>query len=96
MQVTIGIEVAYFDFDDVHGSCEFKITNITEDDYEVELSNVVATKIIGEVELDYILTDTELDQLNEEIIWCIQDTNIVRDMQEFDNDFDEDEWRYDA
>ena len=96
MQVTIGIEVAYFDYDDVHGSCEFKITNITEEDYEVELSNVVATKIIGEVELDYILTDTELDQLNEEIIWCIQDTNLVRDMQEFDNDFDEDEWRYDA
>jgi hypothetical protein len=96
MQVTIGIEVAYFDFDDVHGSCEFKITNITEEDYEVELNNVVATKIIGEVELDYILTDTELDQLNEEIIWCIQDTNLVRDMQEFDNDFDEDDWRYDA
>jgi hypothetical protein len=80
----------------VHGSCEFKITNITEEDYEVELSNVVATKIIGEVELDYILTDFELDQLNEEIIWCIQDTNLVRDMQDFDNDFDEDEWRYDA
>jgi hypothetical protein len=96
MQVTIGIEVAYFDFDDVHGSCEFKITNITDESYEVELSNVVATKIIGEVELDYILTDFELDQLNEEIIWCIQDTNLVRDMQDFDNDFDEDEWRYDA
>jgi hypothetical protein len=57
---------------------------------------VAATKIIGEVELDYILTDFELDQLNEEIIWCIQDTNLVRDMQEFDNNFDEDEWRYDA
>jgi len=96
MQVTIGIEVAYFDFDDVHGSCEFKITNITDESYEVELSNVIATKIIGEVELDYILTDFELDQLNEEIIWCIQDTNLVRDMQDFDNGFDEDEWRYDA
>jgi len=96
MQVTIGIEVAYFDFDDVQGNCEFKITNISEESYEVELSNVVATQIIGEVELDYILTDFELDQLNEEIIWCIQDTNLVRDMQEFDNDFDEDEWRYDV
>ena len=96
MQVTIGIEVAYFDFDDVQGNCEFKITNITDESYEVELSNVVATQIIGEVELDYILTDFELDQLNEEIIWCIQDTNLVRDMQDFDNDLDEDEWRYDA
>lgn len=94
MQVTLGIEVAYFDFDDVHGNCEFKITNITDESYEVELSNVVATQVIGEVELDYILTDFELDQLNEEIIWCIQDTNLVRDMQDFDNDFDEDEWRY--
>jgi hypothetical protein len=52
--------------------------------------------VIGEVELDYILTDTELDQLKEEIMWCIQDTNLVRDMQDFDNGFDEDEWRYDA
>jgi len=96
LQVTIGIEVAYFDFDDVHGNCEFKITNITDESYEVEISNVLATQVIGEVELDYILTDTELDQLKEEIMWCIQDTNLVRDMQEFDNDFDEDEWRYDA
>jgi hypothetical protein len=96
MQVTIGIEVAYFDFDDVQGSCEFKITNITDESYDVEITNVLATQIIGEVELDYILTDFELDQLNEEIIWCIQDTNLVRDMQDFDNDFDEDEWRYDA
>lgn len=96
MQVTIDNSTAFFDFDDVHGSCEFKITNITEEDYEVEITNVLATQIIGEVELDYILTDTQLDQLNEEIIWCIQDTNLVRDMQEFDNDFDEDEWRYDA
>jgi len=82
MQVTIGIEVAYFDYDDVHGNCEFKITNITDEDYEVEL--------------DYILTDTELDQLKEEIMWCIQDTNLVRDMQDPMNYFDEDEWRYDA
>ena len=72
MQVTIGIEVAYFDFDDVHGSCEFKITNITEEDYEVEITNVLAIQVVGEVELDYILTDAQLEQLNEEIIWCIQ------------------------
>jgi hypothetical protein len=96
MQVTIGIEVAYFDFDDVQGSCEFKITNITDENYEVEITNVSATQVIGEVELDYILTDFELDQLNEEIIWCIQDTNLVRDMQDFDDGFDEDDWRYDA
>jgi hypothetical protein len=96
MQVTIGIEVAYFDYDDVHGNCEFKITNITDESYEVEISNVLATQVIGEVELDYILTDTELDQLKEEIMWCIQDTNLVRDMQDPMNYFDEDEWRYDA
>ena len=88
--------MAYFEFDDVYGSCEFNITNITEEDYEVELSNILATQVIGEVELDYILTDTQLDQLNEEIIWCIQDTNLVRDMQDFGNDLDEDDWRYDA
>ena len=96
MQVTLENNTAYFDFDEVHGSCEFKITNITDEDYEVELSEIKATQVIGEVELDYILTDMQLDQLNEEIIWCIQDTNLVRDMQDFDNHFDEDEWRYDA
>jgi hypothetical protein len=96
MQVTIENNRAYFDFDEVHGSCEFKITNITDEDYEVELSEIQATQVIGEVELDYILTDMQLDQLNEEIIWCIQDTNMVKDMQDFDNYFDEDEWRYDA
>jgi len=96
MQVTIGHSIAYFDFDDVHGKCEFEITDITDESYEVEISNVVATQVIGEVELDYILTDTELDQLNEEIMWCIQDTNLVRDMQDPMNYFDEDEWRYDA
>jgi hypothetical protein len=96
MQVTLENSTAFFDFDDVHGSCEFNITNITDEDYEVEITNVLATQVIGEVELDYILTDFELDQLNEEIIWCIQDTNMVRDMQDFDNGFDEDDWRYDA
>jgi len=96
MQVTIDNSTAFFEFDEVFGSCEFNITNITEEDYEVELSNILATHVIGEVELDYILTDTQLDQLNEEIIWCIQDTNLVRDMQDFDDDLDEDDWRYDA
>ena len=96
MQVSIENYRAYFDFDEVHGSCEFKITNITDEDYEVDLSEIKATQVIGEVELDYILTDMQLDQLNEHIIWCIQDTNMVRDMQDFDNYFDEDEWRYDA
>ena len=93
MQVSIENYTAYFDFKDVHGSCEFNITNITEEDYEVEITNILATQVVGEVELDYILTDMELNQLNEEIIWCIQDTNLVRDMQDFDNDFDEYDWR---
>lgn len=96
MQVSIENNTAFFDFDEVHGSCEFKITNITDEDYEVELSEIQATQVIGEVELDYILTEMQLDQLNEEIIWCIQDTNMVRDMQDPMNYFDEDEWRYDA
>ena len=93
MQVTLENSTAFFDFDEVHGSCEFNITNITEEDYEVEITNIIATQVVGEVELDYILTDMELDQLNEEIIWCIQDTNLVRDMQDFDNAMEEDDWR---
>ena len=96
MQVTITSNNAFFDFDDIHGSCEFEITNITDEDYDVEMSDFMVTEVVGEVELDYILTDIELNQLRQEIIWCIQDTNMVRDMQDFDNYFDEDEWRYDA
>ena len=96
MQVTIENNTAYFDFDEVHGSCEFQITNITDEDYDVEMSDFMVTEVVGEVELDYILTDEELNQLRQEIIWCIQDTNMVRDMQDFENDFDEDEWRYNA
>ena len=96
MQVSIENYRAYFDFKDVHGSCEFQITNITDEDYDVEMSDFMVTEVVGEVELDYILTDEELNQLRQEIIWCIQDTNMVRDMQDFDNYFDEDEWRYDA
>jgi len=96
MQVTLENNTAYFDFDEVNGSCEFNITNITEEDYEVEITNILATQVVGEVELDYILTDTQVEQLNEEIIWCIQDTNMVRDMQEPMSDMDEDDWRYDV
>lgn len=96
MQVTIENNTAFFEFDEVHGSCEFEITNITEEDYEVEITNILATQVVGEVELDYILTDTQLDQLNEEIIWCIQETTLIEDMQHPEDDFDEDDWRYDA
>ena len=96
MQVSIENYRAYFDFKDVHGSCEFQITNITDEDYNVEMSDFMVTEVVGEVELDYILTDVELNQLRQEIIWCIQETTLIEDMQDFDNYFDEDEWRYDA
>lgn len=96
MQVSIENYRAYFDFKDVHGSCEFKITNITDEDYDVEMSDFMVTQVVGEVELDYILTDEELNQLRQEIIWCIQDTTLIEDMQYLEDDFDEDEWRYDA
>lgn len=93
MQVTLENSTAFFDFDEVHGSCEFNITNITDEDYEVEITNVLATQMVGEVELDYILTDMEIDQLNEEIIWCIQETTLIEDMQHPEDDLDDDDWR---
>ena len=96
MQVTIENNTAYFEFDEVHGSCEFKITNITDEDYEVELTNILSTQVIGEVELDYILTDAQMDALHEEIKEWINETDMIREMQDPMNYFDEDEWRYDA
>jgi len=93
MQVTITFRHAFFDFDEVLGSCEFNITNITDEDYEVEITNVLATQIVGEVELDYILTDVELNELKQEIIWCIQETTLIEDMQHPEDDLDEEDWR---
>jgi hypothetical protein len=75
MLVELTHDTAYFDFDDIHGSCEFKIVNITDEDYELELTNILSTQVIGEVELDYILTDAQMDALNEEIKEWINDTD---------------------
>ena len=96
MQVSIENYTAYFDFDEVHGSCEFEITNITEVDFDIEMSDFMVTQVVGEVELDYILTDVELNQLRQEIIWCIQETTLIEDMQHPEDDYDEDAWRYDV
>ena len=96
MQVNIENYTAYFDFKDVHGSCLFEITDITEVDFDIEMSDFMATQMVGEVELDYILTDVELNQLKQEIIWFIQETTLIEDMQHLEDDFDEDDWRYDV
>ena len=96
MLVELTHDTAYFDFDDIHGSCEFKITNITDEDYELELTNILSTQVIGEVELDYILTDAQMDALHEEIKEWINETTMIEDMQHPEDDFDEDAWRYDA
>jgi hypothetical protein len=94
MLVELTHDTAYFDFDDIHGSCEFKIVNITDEDYELELTNILSTQVIGEVELDYILTDAQMEALNEEIKEWINDTDMIREMQDPMNFFDEDAWRY--
>lgn len=94
MLVELTHDTAYFDFDDIHGSCEFKITDITEDDFEVKLTNILATQIIGEIELDYILTDAQMDALHEELKEWINETTMIEEMQDPMNFFDEDEWRY--
>ena len=96
MLVELTHDTAYFDFDDIHGSCEFKIVNITDEDYELELTNILSTQVIGEVELDYILTDAQMDALNEEIKEWINETTMIEDMQHPEDDFDEDAWRYDV
>ena len=67
-----------------------------DEDYDVEMSDFMVTEVVGEVELDYILTDIELNQLRQEIIWCIQETTLIEDMQHPEDDFDEDAWRYDV
>ncbi len=63
---------------------------------EGELAKMANDTKLFEVELDYILTDVELNQLGQEIIWCIQETTLIEDMQHPEDDFDEDAWRYDV
>jgi hypothetical protein len=78
----------------VTGTCELEIRDLHDDHYVV-LSNIQATDVVGEVELEYILTDEEVDELHDRALDYVNEY-IIDDLLDPERYFDEDAWRYDA
>jgi len=78
----------------VTGTCDVEIRDLHDDHYVV-LSNIQATDVVGEVELEYILTDAEIDELHDYALDYINEY-IIDDLLDPERYFDEDAWRYDA
>lgn len=85
----------YFENMDITGSCEFtvKIDCVDDKTFTFEIHDLKATHAVGEVELDYILTDAEIEYLENHINDHI-DYNLIDDLCDHENYYDEDEWRY--
>jgi len=77
----------------LHGSCSTVIRDLHGDWY-IELSDFYALEYNTDIELDYELTDEE----KEEIKYLIEDhiiqNNIIEELTDPTNYYDEDEWRY--
>jgi hypothetical protein len=78
----------------ITGTCELEIRDL-HDDYYVVLSNIQATDVVGEVELEYILTDAEVDELHDRALDYVNEY-IIDDLLDPERYFDEDAWKYDA
>lgn len=78
----------------VTGTCDLEIRDLHDDHYVV-LSNIQATDVVGEVELEYILTDAEVDELHDRALDYVNEY-IIDDLLDPERYFDEDAWRYDA
>jgi hypothetical protein len=78
----------------VTGTCDLEIRDLHDDHYVV-LSNIQATDVVGEVELEYILTDEEVDELHDRALDYVNEY-IIDDLLDPERYFDEDAWRYDA
>ena len=78
----------------ITGTCELEIRDLHDDHYVV-LSNIQATDVVGEVELEYILTDEEVDELHDRALDYVNEY-IIDDLLDPERYFDEDAWRYDA
>lgn len=73
--VAIKYNIVYFEFDCVSGQCEYTV----DDDRDVEIDNIQALEWVGEIELDYILTDQEQDDLIETIIDYMNDNHLFNE-----------------
>ncbi len=86
-------DTAYFERAFMHGSCSYIIRDLHGDWY-IEVSDFNALEHPGEVELDYELTDEEKADVQYQIELHISENNIIEELTDPANYYDEDEWRY--
>jgi hypothetical protein len=86
-------DTAYFERAFMHGSCSYIIRDLHGDWY-IEVSDFNALEHPGEVELDYELTDEEKYEVQYLIEQHLIEYNIIDELTDPANYYDEDEWRY--
>ena len=84
---------AYFERAFMEGSCSYVIRDIFGDWY-IEVSDFNAIEFPAEVELEYQLTDEEIAEVKYQIELHISENNIIEELTDPANYYDEDEWRY--
>ena len=88
-------DTAYFERAFMHGSCTYVIRDLHGDWY-IELNDFNALEHPGDIELDYELTDEEKYEVKYLIEQHLMEYNIIDELTDPANYYDEDEWRYDA
>ena len=84
---------AYFERAFMEGNCSYVIRDIFGDWY-IEVSDFNAIEFPAEVELEYQLTDEEIAEVKYQIELHISENNIIEELTDPANYYDEDEWRY--
>ena len=84
---------AYFERAFMEGNCSYVIRDIHGDWY-IEVSDFNAIEFPAEVELEYQLTDEEIAEVKYQIELHISENNIIEELTDPANYYDEDEWRY--
>jgi hypothetical protein len=79
---------AYFDFDDIHGECTFEVS--LNEEYDITICHISAWSVAGETELEYILTDAELEQLGQEIYEEVISSDLIDYLEQIERDYMDD------
>jgi hypothetical protein len=88
MNVEIQYPFAYFDWEDIHGECTFEVS--LGEDTEITICTITAWSLAGETELEYILTDAELEQLAELIYEDVTSSYLVEELRDIEQGFNDD------
>lgn len=88
MNIEIKYPFVYFDWEDIHGECTFEVS--LNEDTEITICSIVAWSLAGETELEYILTDAELEQLSEMIYDEVTSSYLVEELRQIEDDYNDD------